>query len=89
MPAATQPRAHSLRSRDPAQLALAILTDYFRAKSGGSALAEALYEPLYPADLSESIVAAIAGMLREAFSMSRAYAASLVELHYTGLHAPA
>jgi len=46
-------------------------------------------EPLNPADLSESIVAAIAGMLREAFSMSRAYAASLVERHYTGLHAPA
>ena len=46
-------------------------------------------EPLNPADLSESIVAAIAGMLREAFFMSRAYAASLVERHYTGLHAPA
>ena len=45
-------------------------------------------EPLNPADLSESIVAAIAGMLREAFSMSRAYAACLVERHYTGLHAP-
>ena len=132
----------------PAQLALAILTDYFGAKPGGSALAEALYESfkftviallpdrwemnfeevgialcrtlteepdrldrvlshlesavldefvgckernehLNPADLSESIVAAIAGMLREAFSMSRAYAASLVERHYTGLHAPA
>jgi Family of unknown function (DUF6166) len=29
----------------PAQLALAILTDYFGAKPGGSALAEALYEP--------------------------------------------
>ncbi len=71
---ATQPRAHSLRSRDPAgqkplgacyvlwnnpptgfswgyngsgpaQLALAILTDYFGAKPGGKALAEALYEP--------------------------------------------
>jgi hypothetical protein len=28
-------------------------------------------EPLNPADLSESIVAAITGMLREAFSMSR------------------
>ena len=132
----------------PAQLALAILTDYFGAKPGGQAIAEALYEPfkftviallpdcwemnfeevgialcrtlteepdrlnrvlsglesavldefvgrqernepLNPADLSESIVAAIAGMLREAFSMSRAYAASLVERHYTGLHAPA
>ena len=132
----------------PAQLALAILTDYFGAKPGGRALAEVLYEPfkftviailpdrwemnfeevgialsrtlteepdrldrvlsglesavldefvgrqernqpLNPADLSESIVAAIAGMLREAFSMSRAYAASLVERHYTGLHAPA
>ena len=129
----------------PAQLALAILTDYFGAKSGGKALAEALYEPfkftviavlpdrwemnfeevgialgrtlteepnrlnrvpcglesavldefverqernepLNPADLSESIVAAIAEMLREAFSMSRAFAASLVEQHYTGLH---
>ena len=46
-------------------------------------------EPLNPADLSESIVAAIAGMLYEAFSMSRAYATSLVERHYTGLHAPA
>ena len=132
----------------PAQLALAILTDYFGAKPGGRALAEALYEPfkftviavlpdcwemdfeevgialcrtlteepdrlnrvlsglesavldefvgrqernepLNPADLSESIAAAISGMLREAFSMSRAYAASLVERHYTGLHAPA
>ena len=132
----------------PAQLALAILTDYFGAKPGGRALAEALYEPfkftviavlpdcweidfeevgialcrtlteepdrlnrvlsglesavldefvgrqvgnepLNPADLSESIAAAIAGMLCEAFSMSRAYAASLVERHYTGLHAPA
>ena len=132
----------------PAQLALAILTDYFGAKPGGRALAEALYEPfkstviavlpdcwemnfeevgialcrtlteepgrlsrvlsglesavldefvgcqernepLNPADLSESIVAAISRMLREAFSMSRAYAASLVERHYTGLHAPA
>jgi uncharacterized protein DUF6166 len=29
----------------PAQLALAILTDYFGAKPGGKALAEALYEP--------------------------------------------
>jgi hypothetical protein len=29
----------------PAQLALAILTDYFGEKSGGKALAEALYEP--------------------------------------------
>ena len=46
-------------------------------------------EPLNPADLSEYIVAGIARMLREAFSMSRAYAASLVERHYTGLHAPA
>ena len=46
-------------------------------------------EPLNPADLSESIAAAIAGMLCEAFSMSRAYATSLVERHYTGLHAPA
>jgi hypothetical protein len=46
-------------------------------------------EPLNPADLSESIVAAIAEMLREAFSMSRAFAASLVEQHYTGLHVPA
>ena len=132
----------------PAQLALAILTDYFGTKPGGRAIAEALYEPfkftviavlpdcwemdfeevgialcrtlteepdrlnrvlsrlesavldefvgrqvgnepLNPADLSESIVAAIAGMLGEAFSMSRAYAASLVERHYTGLHAPA
>ena len=132
----------------PAQLALAILTDYFGAKPGGKALAEALYEPfkftviavlpdrwemnfeevgialcrtlteepdrlnrvlcglesvvldefvgrqernepLNPADLSESIVAAIAEMLREAFSMSRAFAASLVEQHYTGLHVPA
>ena len=132
----------------PAQLALAILTDYFGAKPGGKALAEALYqpfkftviaalpecwkmnfeevgialcrtltderdllnrvifslesavldeivrrqernEPLNPADLSESIVAAITEMLSEAFSMSRAFAASLVERHYTGLHAPA
>jgi len=132
----------------PAQLALVILTDYFGAKPGGKALAEALYEPfkftviavlpdrwemsfeevgialcrilteepdrlnrvlcglesavldefverqernepLNPADLSESIVAAIAEMLREAFSMSRAFAASLVEQHYTGLHVPA
>ena len=132
----------------PAQLALAILTDYFGAKPGGKALAEALYqpfkftviaalpecwkmnfeevgialcrtltdepdllnrvisslesavldeivrrqernEPLNPADLSESIVAAITEMLSEAFSMSRAFAASLVERHYSGLHAPA
>jgi hypothetical protein len=132
----------------PAQLALGILTDYFGAKPGGKALAEALYqpfkftvitallecwkmnfeevgialcrtltdepdllnrvisslesavldeivrhhegnEPLNPADLSESIVAAITEMLSEAFSMSRAFAASLVERHYTGLHAPA
>ena len=130
----------------PARLALAILTDYFGAKPGGKALAEALYEPfkftviaalpecwkmsfeevgialcrtltdepdlrvisslesvvldeivrrqernelLNPADLSESIFSAIAEMLREAFSMSRAFAASLVERHYTGLHAPA
>jgi hypothetical protein len=132
----------------PAQLALAILTDYFGAKPGGKALAEALYEPfkfvviaalpecwkmnfeevgialcrtltdepdllnrvisnlesavldeivrrqerneaLNPAELSESIVAAITEMLSEAFSMSRAFAASLVERHYTGLHAPA
>ena len=29
----------------PAQLALAILTDYFGAKPGGKALADALYEP--------------------------------------------
>jgi Family of unknown function (DUF6166) len=29
----------------PAQLALAILTDYFGAKPGGKALAEALYQP--------------------------------------------
>jgi hypothetical protein len=132
----------------PAQLALAILTDYFGAKPGGKALAEALYEPfkfvviaalpkcwkmnfekvgialcrtltdepdllnrvisnlesavldeivrrqernepLNPAELSESIVAATTEMLSEAFSMSRAFAASLVERHYTGLHAPA
>jgi hypothetical protein len=132
----------------PAQLALAILIDYFEAKPGGKALAEALYqpfkstvisalpacwkinfeevaialcrmltdepdllnrvisslesavldeivrrqernEPLNPADLSESIVAAITEMLSEAFSMSRAFAASLVERHYAGLHAPA
>ena len=132
----------------PTQLALAILTDYFGAKPGGRALAEALYEPfnftviavlpdcwemnfeevgialcrtlteepdrlnrvlcglesvvldeivgrhggnesLNPAELSESIVAAIAEMLREALSMSRAFAAVLVERHYTGLHAPA
>jgi len=132
----------------PAQLALVILTDYFGAKPGGRALAEALYEPfkftviavlpdcwemnfeevgialcrtlteepdrlnrvfgglesvvldefvgrqernepLNPADLSESIVAAIAEMLREAFSMSRAFAASLIEPYYTGLRAPA
>ena len=32
---------------------------------------------------------AISEMLREAFSMSRAFAGSLVERHYTGLHAPA
>ena len=132
----------------PAQLALAILTDYFGAKPGGRAIAEALYEPfkftviavlpecwemnfeevgialcrilteepdrlnrvlsglesavldefvgrqernepLNPADLSESIVAAITEMLREAFSMSWAFAASLVERHYTGLYTPA
>ena len=132
----------------PAQLALAILTDYFGAKPGGKALAEALYQPfkftvivalpecwkmnfeevgialcrtltdepdllnrvisnlesavldeivrrqernelLNPAELSESIVAAITEMLSEAFSMSRAFAASLVERHYSGLHAPA
>src|SRR6267142_697771 len=132
----------------PAQLALAILTDYFGAKPGGKALAEALYEPfkfvviaalpecwkmnfeevgialcrtltdepdllnrvishlesavldeivgrqdknepLNPADLSESIVGAITEMLSEAFSMSWAFAASLVERHYSGLHAPA
>jgi hypothetical protein len=125
-----------------------ILTDYFGAKTGGTALAEALYEPfkftviavlpdcwemnfeevgvalcrtlteepdrlnrvlsglenavldefvgrqernepLNPADLSESTVAGIVGMLREAFSMSRAYAACLVERHYAGLHASA
>jgi hypothetical protein len=46
-------------------------------------------EPLNPVDLSDFIVSAIAEMLREAFSMSRAFAASLVERHYTGLHAPA
>ena len=46
-------------------------------------------EPLNPADLSESIVAAITEMLSEAFSISRAFAASLVERHYSGLHAPA
>ena len=132
----------------PAQLALAILIDYFGAKPGGKALAEALYqpfkftviaalpdcwkmnfeevgialcrtltdepdllnrvisslesavldeivgrqeknEPLNPADLSESIVGAITEMLSEAFPMSRAFAASLVERHYSGLHAPA
>jgi len=132
----------------PAQLALAILIDYFGAKPGGKALAEALYqpfkftviaalpdcwkmnfeevgivlcrrltdepdllnrvisslesavldeivgrqdknEPLNPADLSESIAAAITEMLSEAFSMSRAFAASLVERHYSGRHAPA
>ena len=42
-----------------------------------------------PADLSESIVAAIAEILREALSMSPAFAGSLVERHYTGLYAPA
>lgn len=132
----------------PAQLALAILIDYFPTKPGGKALAEALYqpfkftviaalpdcwkmnfeevgialcrtltdepdllnrvisslesavldeivgrqeknEPLNPADLSESIAAAITEMLSEAFSMSRAFASSLVERHYSGLHAPA
>ena len=118
----------------PVQLALAILTDYFGAKSGGKAavlpdrremnfeevgialcrtlteepdrlsrvlsgLESAVLdefverqernEPLNPADLSESTVAAIAEMLREAFSLSRAFAASLVEQHYTGLHVPA
>ena len=46
-------------------------------------------ELLNPADLSESIVAAITEMLSEAFSMSRAFAADLVERHYAGLHAPA
>ena len=46
-------------------------------------------EPLNPADLSDFIVAAIAEMLREAFSMSRAFAASLIEPYYTGLRAPA
>ena len=46
-------------------------------------------EPLNPADLSESIVGAITAMLSEAFSMSWAFAASLVERHYNGLHAPA
>ena len=132
----------------PAQLALAILADYFGGKPGGRALAEALYEPfkftviavlperwemnfeevgialcrtltdepdllnrviaglenavldefvgrqernepLNPGALSEFIVAAITEMLSEAFSMSRAFAASLVERHYSGLHAPA
>ena len=132
----------------PAQLALAILTDYFGAKPGGKALAEALYqpfkftvivalpecwkmnfeevgialcrtltdepdllnrvisslesaildeivrrqernEPLNPADLSESIAAAITEMLSEAIPMSRAFAASLVDRYYTGLYAPA
>jgi hypothetical protein len=34
-------------------------------------------------------VAAITEMLSEAFSMSWAFAASLVERHYSGLHAPA
>ena len=128
-------------------MALAILTDYFGAKPGGKALAEALYEPfkftviavlpdcwemnfeevgialcrtltdepdllnrvisslesaildeivgrqeknepLNPADLSESIVGAITEMLSEAFSMSWAFAASLVERHYTGCTHP-
>jgi hypothetical protein len=132
----------------PAQLALAMLTDYFGANPGGKALAEALYEPFKcsvivalpecwkmnfeevgialcrtltekpdlldrvisslesavldeivrhqkrdelfdPANLSESIAAAITEMLSEAFSMSRAFAGSLVERHYTGLYAPA
>jgi hypothetical protein len=35
-------------------------------------------KPLNPADLSESILAVITEMLSEAFSMSRAFAASLV-----------
>ena len=35
------------------------------------------------------LVGAITEMLREAFSMNRAFAASLVERHYSGLHAPA
>jgi len=132
----------------PAQLALAMLTDYFGANPGGKALAEALYqpfkcsvivalpacwkmnfeevgialcrtlteepdllnrvifslesaildeivrhqernEPLNPADLSESIVAALTEMLSEDFPMSRAFAASLVDRYYTGLYAPA
>jgi hypothetical protein len=132
----------------PAQLALAMLTDYFGANPGGKALAEALYQPFKcsvivalpacwkmnfdevgialcrtlteepdllnrvisslesavldeivrheksnelfdPADLSESIAAAISEMLHEAFSVSRAFAGSLVERHYSGLHAPA
>ena len=46
-------------------------------------------EPLNPADLSESIVGAITEMLSEAFSMSLVFAASLVERHDSGLHAPA
>jgi hypothetical protein len=46
-------------------------------------------EPLNPAALSESIGAALAEMLSEAFSMSWGFAAALVERHYTGLHAPA
>ena len=46
-------------------------------------------EPLNPAALSESIGGAIAEMLGEAFPISQAFAASLVEQHYTGLHAPA
>ena len=46
-------------------------------------------EPLNPADLSESIVAALTEMLSEAFPMSRAFAASLVDRYYTGLYAPA
>ena len=130
----------------PAQLALAILTDYFGANPGAKTLAEALYEHFKfrviatlpgcwkmdfeevgivlcrvlteepdlldrvicslestvldeivgyqegdelfnPADLSESIVAAITEMLREAFSMSRAFAGALVERHYAGLYA--
>jgi hypothetical protein len=45
-------------------------------------------EPLNPADLSESIVGAITEMLSEAFSMSWAFAASLVERHYTGCTHP-
>jgi hypothetical protein len=46
-------------------------------------------ELLNPADLSESIVAAITEMLSGAFSMSQAFAADLVERYYAGLHAPA